>query len=91
MQLGNILKEKYGDQGYPMKISQLNGTLAWMLSFFNNELNELLRTWRKDCTYNGTKANKVLGINYIKTDESLREMGDTLIDTGYVEDKRTKA
>ena len=73
-----------------MKVRQLNGTIAWMLCVFNNELNELIRTWRKDCTYDGGKAARVLGIDYVKTDASLREMGDTPIDTGYIEANRPK-
>jgi hypothetical protein len=41
-------------------------------------------------TFDNSQTTKTLGINFIPIKQSLHDMGDTLIETGYIKDKRKK-
>ena len=83
------MKEKYGDN-YFIGTYELFWWLAWLVSFFVTEMVYVLSVWGKMLIYDNSASRNTLGIEYIPIKQSLWDMGDTLIDAGYVPDKRKK-
>jgi hypothetical protein len=46
--------------------------------------------WGLENTFDNTLSKNILKIEYLPIKEAVQEMADTLIDTGYIPDKRKK-
>jgi len=57
-------------------------------SLFDSTAAELARFWDFYKEIDNTKSKEVLGIKYRPTQETLVEMGHSIINSGVVEDKR---
>mgnify|MGYP006893319624 CR=1 FL=1 len=85
--LGKILHEKYG-KDYKVCTVELRYITFWLATWFKSELGRLLPRWGVDATYDASATTEILGINFIDIRKSLHDMGDTLIETGYIPDQR---
>ena len=88
-EIAKSLEEKYGED-YKVPKRSLWKWVAWVGSIFNAELAEMYKMWDKQPVFDNTRSATVLGVDYITVDQAIKDMGDTLIETGYVEDLRSK-
>ena len=59
-------------------------------AMFSSEAANVLPNWGKDVIRVNTKSKEVLGMEYIPTKQSLKDMVNCMIEEGWVEDKRPK-
>ena len=58
------------------------------MRLWNKQMAGIYEEWAKVTVFDGSRANKILGIEYIGYQQSMHDMGDALlIETGYVEKK----
>ena len=57
------------------------------MRLWDKQMAELYDQWGKVTVFNGSRATEVLGIEYIGHQKSVQDMGEALIETGYVEKK----
>lgn len=89
--VAKILQSKYGEKGYPIKT---RGIYKWVVRFgsvFSAKMAHLLRMWDQPYVFDGSRASEILGITYFSPDQSILDMAETLIETGYIEDRRPGA
>ena len=86
-EIAQILKDKYGEH-YPVRTAQLWRCVLQVFGCCSSGMRNLNSMWNKPFKFDGEPAAQILGVEYIGAKESLIEMGDSLIRTGYVEDKR---
>ena len=86
-ELGQHLHDKfYPDYNPPCKnMSRWMGSLA---SWFSSDLASLLPKWGKPFVLDTAPSKQTLGIEYISVKDSIQEMGTSLIEVGYIEDRR---
>ena len=58
--------------------------LVYLLSFFDSTIKGILPQLGKPMNVSGAKANRLLGINFIPADVTLRESADYLIKNGFI-------
>lgn len=62
--------------------------MLWIASFFMKDAAFIYKYWGVIMKMDNSQAKNILGINFIPIKQSLLEMGDTLIETGYIPDNR---
>ena len=56
----------------------------WLASCFNAEAAAMYPMWGRVITLDNSQTQQVLGINFTPVKQSVLEMSETLIETGYV-------
>lgn len=88
--LGKILNEEFKPLGYKVTHKDMCKLTAWSVKWFNKDMRSFYADWDIKCHVKNDKAKSELGIDFISIKDSLIEMGYSLIDHGFVPDKRTK-
>lgn len=88
--IGKVLHDKYSSQGYNPTNREIPKSLMWLASFFNSRADGMYKRWDKQMTFENAKTREMLGIDFIPMEQSVSEMVETMIQTGYVPDLRTK-
>jgi len=68
----------------------MNKFVGSLLSIFLKELRVIMPMWGVEKTFKNDETKEILGIEFIDSKRSIQEMAETLIDTGYITDKRGK-
>lgn len=84
--LAKTLKEIYPD--YKISHKEISYCPIKFASYFNSQVKLLLPVWRRELRVDNTQSREVLGIEYRDPKDTLKAMGDCLIDIGAVPDKR---
>ena len=88
MKLFRCLVETYGED-YGIRPKEMPWLVCGFLALFNEELREQFRRWKKETLFDGSKATRMLGIQYTKHEKMMNEMVPSLIETGYIQDMRS--
>jgi dihydroflavonol-4-reductase len=80
--IAKLLKASYPKS--KVKSAKAPTFLVYLLSFFDSTIKGILPQLGKPMSVSGAKATRVLGINFIPTDVSLRESADYLIKNGFI-------
>ena len=89
--VGVYLDNIYGSQGskkYKVVKKELPKLLCQVVSFFDKEIAVVMPFWGMQKTFANEETKKILSIDFIPIKQSVEEMAVTLIETGYVPDKR---
>jgi len=84
--LVKAMEEKFCDK-YPVKAKELPWIVPFIMRLWDKQMAELYEGWGKVTVFNGSRATEVLGIEYIGYEKSMQDMGEALVETGYVEKK----
>ena len=82
-----ILKEEFEGQGYRIKTGRLPKFVLWIAGIFDSTARSAARSVGKVLTYNTDRMQSVLGINPIPLEQTLIDMGYSLIEYGLVQRK----
>lgn len=85
-----MLREHFGQYGYPIPESEAKYCLVKFVSFFRSDAAKLAAYWGRRLQINNQNSREVLGINYRPISPCLKEMVESMIDMGMLEDKRPK-
>ncbi len=64
--------------------------LLWFVAIFDKDVQGALKLVGKVYTFDNARSKEVLGIEYTDLAQTLVEMGESLIQQGYVPDERLK-
>ena len=82
------LEKKFG-KDYPIKAREMPKIIPMIMRFWNPQMALVYKGWGKGCECSGNRAKEIMGIDYIGVEKSMMDMGESLIATGCIEDKRT--
>ena len=90
-EIGDILHEMYGSQGYtiPRKIADFN--LVKKMAKSRPDAAKIVDIWGIENVYNNERSKRILGIEYIDIRDSIREMAPSMIEQGIIPDRRPRA
>lgn len=88
--VGDVLYKEFKKYGYKVTpgSKKLSHCMAKMFGCCSKELKQPLLQWGKRVHAKNDKSKKILGIKYRQIDETIVEMGYSLIENGYVKDLR---
>ena len=89
-ELGEILNGEFKKFGYKVTHKDMCKLTAWSVKWFNKDMRSFYADWDVRCHVKNAKAKAELDITFISARDSVVEMGHSLIDHGFVEDKRKK-
>ena len=85
--LAKCLVETYG-KDYGIEPKPLPWLMCGFYALFDEETRGYFKKWNKKVKFDGSKATRMLGTQYIKHEKMMNDMVPSLIETGYIEDKR---
>ena len=85
--IGAWLNEKYGKEYNPIH-KEVPKFAIWVASFFDKTAAVVLPRWGKRKLYINKETTEILGIEFIEPKKSVLDMAESLINTGYIPDKR---
>lgn len=89
--LGITLNKEFRQYGYKPVTKDMGYCTAKMAACCNvGQMKIVVLQWDKNIRVDNTKSKETLGVKYINMDETIVEMGYSLIEKGYVPDKRKK-
>lgn len=77
------MEKKFSKDGYQIP-QPMSYWMLWFGSLFTSKLKHFVNQWGKEKSFDNSLSKKVLGIEYRKFDNSVIDMCQSLIDTGYV-------
>lgn len=90
-ELGAIIAKDFKPMGYSCSTKECPWLVAKMGSWFMAELASMMKTWGIDSNFENTQSREILGIDYsISMETTIKEMVESMMDTGVIEDKRKK-
>ena len=81
------LKEKYGND-YKIPTTVLPKFVVKIGSFFSSDMAHIVKEWDRQLTFDTSDTTGTLQIEFRDIKTSLQEMAETLIECGYIPDKR---
>lgn len=88
-EMGDYLFEAYGHNGYPsVSRNLIPRFVLWIASWFMADAGAALTYWGLDIELDNQPVRDILGIEFTPIKRSLQEMALTMIETGYVPDRR---
>mmetsp|Transcript_6562 Transcript_6562/g.10548 ORF Transcript_6562/g.10548 Transcript_6562/m.10548 type:complete len:140 (-) Transcript_6562:49-468(-) len=88
-EMGQILKDKYGS-AYNVPTSDMPYCVAWFGSLFRDDMKLMVKMWNIDLEIDPIQTREVLGIEFTDLKKSILDMAESMIDCGYLPDKRKK-
>ena len=82
------LEAKFG-KDYPVRARMMPKLMPMIMRLWDSEMAEIYKIWGNGVLFDGTRATEILDIEYIGLEKCLVDMGDSMIATGCIEDKRT--
>ena len=82
------MKDLYGKQGYDPAHQQIQKCVLGCASLFDGEAKTMYNLWGVQMKFDNSLSKSVLGLNYRSQKDTLRDMVEALIATGYMPDKR---
>ena len=89
-ELGGILSNHFTPLGYTIPSTEAKFCLVRFAGFFSAQAAKIASLWGKEAHCDNSRSKEVLGIEYRSMDETLHEMGLSMIEHGIIEDKRPK-
>ena len=85
--IGQVLYDEFKPKGYKVVRKKLSYCVAKMASCCVPEVKLIINQWGKNAHVSNEKARTKLGIKFIKAEDTIKEMGYSLIEKCYVPDK----
>jgi dihydroflavonol-4-reductase len=86
-QIGETLNEEFGGgKGYNPTYNQINYWLLWTVSWCDGEAASMIGMWGIEKHLDNSPSKDLLGIKYRPLKETLKDMVEALIKTGYIPD-----
>lgn len=89
-EISQILKDKFGKKGYNPPTSVAPRCILVMLSICDKELKNVIPSINKEYSIDNTKSIEELRMTYIGIEQSLEEMVISMIEIGFIPDKRPR-
>ena len=89
-EIAAILRENFGQYGYPIPNSEACYCCIKMASYLRDDAAKIASLWGHELRFNNPCSREVLGIDYRPIKDSLKEMVESMIDLGLLEERRTK-
>jgi len=87
--LANMINDEFGGpQGYPVVTRELPYCVTRFAGLFIADVAFVLPMWGKNFTFDNEKSKSTLGIEYRPAKDTVFEMIHSMIDAGWIEDKR---
>jgi hypothetical protein len=87
-EIAEKLNTVFGPQGYTIPTAEAKYCFVKFMSFFMADVADIAKRWGKESSIDNTRGKQLLGKQLIGADQSLREMGESMINLGITEDKR---
>ena len=84
-----ILHKKFG-KDYKMPTCELKFCTIKLASLFDRRALAIASKWNKDLHFDNSKSKELFKLEYIPIERTLIEMTESMIDIGYIKDKRKK-
>ena len=88
--LCKMLRKEFRQYGYKVTYRKTWKSTAYLASVFIKSIRQTLKSWKIRCHVKNDNAKKDLGIDFIKAEKSMVDMGYSLIKHGFVPDKISK-
>ena len=88
-ELGEWLHEGYGAD-YNVAHTELPKFLFWFIALFRSDVATIYKKWGMNIQIENSSTKQVLGIEFKDIKTSTLEMAESLINSGYIPDKRKK-
>ena len=89
-EIATALREEFNQYGYKAPKRNMPYFMIQIASIFDSDAGAAKKYWGLNKTFDTSQTKEVLGINFIPMQQSVVDMGNTLIETGYIEDKKNK-
>ena len=89
VEIAQALKDQYG-AFYKIKAKEISYCPMKFASFFSATVKEMLPNWGKPILMDNSSSQKILGIQYRDTKESIIALAECMIENGVIPDKRKK-
>lgn len=86
-EISKILKDRYGND-YPIVDQDASKLFFWAAGNLDKSMNRMYNNWGKEITMDNSDTKEVLGVEFIPFEKTIIEMADSLIEKGYIPDKR---
>lgn len=84
-----VLRERFLKDGYNVPtFDKLPYFLMWFRNLFVGDSTLALQQWGKMLTFDNKTTKQILKMDFIPMRQSIVDMGETMIRTGYISDKR---
>lgn len=82
--LGKVMYDEFSKHGHKCSTRKMGKTTAWLASFVNQDAKGFYNDWGVNCHIKNDKSVKDLKMEYRPINESLKDMGYSLIEHGLV-------
>ena len=89
-EIAEILHGNFAEMGYSIPTSEAKYCLVKFIGWFRADAKKIAQLWNKEIKCDNTRSIEVLGITYRPIEESLKEMGESLMIQGQIRDRRPK-
>ena len=79
-EIGQTLNEQFAHLGYTIPTAESRYCLVKFFGYFRADAAKVAVYWGREMHLNSQRSKDVLGINYRPTEDSLREMAESLMD-----------
>mmetsp|Transcript_9805 Transcript_9805/g.8634 ORF Transcript_9805/g.8634 Transcript_9805/m.8634 type:complete len:87 (+) Transcript_9805:383-643(+) len=86
--MGETLNEEFGQYGYRPNVKKLYYFVAWLASFVMPEAKAVIGQWGIQVKTSNQKIKNNMDMEFRDMKDTIKEMGYSLIEQGFVEDKR---
>jgi len=91
LDMAKIVEKEFSKFGYKVSTFQVPNPVVWLVSFWDSDAGFIYPHLGYMFAVDNSKSKEVLGIKYRNYQDSLIEMGNSLIDFGFVPDLRKTA
>jgi hypothetical protein len=88
--IGNALYEEFNQYGYKPNRKKLKFCIAKLGAVFIPEVKSVLTSWGMNVSVSNKKIKEHMNFEFRDMKQTISEMGYSLIEKGYVPDKRKK-
>jgi len=85
-EIGTIIHKKYGNDYKKVTKKEIPKALGWALKFVNSEMAAIWPMWGKTFEADNSATTADLNVNFRDPEESVLDMCEALIQTGYIAD-----
>lgn len=89
--LGQMMSEEFSQYGYKVTTGTMCKFTAWMASFVDTDAKGFYNDWGVNCQVKNKKSQEELKMEYMEIKESLKDMGESFIELGIVENLKKEA
>jgi len=89
-EIAEILRNHFGQYGYPIPRSEAKFCLVKFIGIFRNDARKIAAYWGREMAIDNSQSKDVLGIEYRPISDTMKEMVESMIAKGMIEDRMTK-